>query len=388
MGSAAKVLPLAVAQILRDRRKELRLTLQQVSDTLAEQGQRIPTSTLNRIEQGKLDPGVRRLYQLLDLYHIPPHLISDLVELENLAVRPSDLGMKDLETLHREGIERWKAGDIPGALAYLFAVRQYVPDTDGARHLRQQATLAFATAARGLGKFRLARQLVDDLLCEPPEPSLALRVFVLASALWRGLGSADAALAFLRQAETYREQAEPKEIAWVFHQKAKLLLESGQLAEAERELARALKRYRALRDRYGEIRALVLRAELLEKQEDLVGALRTARRALGLSQRHAFDRGIAYANVHLGRLLVLTGKAAAGIEALNLGLGKVAALRDRNGEFFAQYQIWKAHQFLGDSERATFALRACGYFLQSIDERTPETEEVRRQIQAKKGGRK
>lgn len=382
------VLPTAVAQILRDRRKEMRLTLQQVSDTLAEHGQRIPTSTLNRIEQGKLDPGVRRLYQLLDLYHIPPHLISDLVELENLAVRPPDAGTKDLETLHREGIERWKAGDIPAAMSYLFAVRQYVPDTDEARHLKQQASLAFATAARGLGKFRLARQVVDDLLCEPPEPSLAVRVFVLASSLWRGLGSADAALAFLRQAETYLDHAQPEEVAWVSHQKSKLLLESGRIDEAERELVHTLKLYRALKDRYGEIRALVLRVGLLEKQKDLTGAIRTARRAIGLSQRHEFDRGVAYGNIHLGRLLVLTGKAVAGIEALNLGLGKAAALHDRNGEFFAQYQIWKAHQFLGDSERATFALRGCGYFLQSIDERTPETDEVRRQIQATKGGRK
>jgi transcriptional regulator with XRE-family HTH domain len=80
MGSAALKPSVAVGRLLRQRRKEMKLTLREVSERMADRGDRIPTSTLVRIEQGKLDPGVRRLHLLLRLYDLPPHLIADLVE--------------------------------------------------------------------------------------------------------------------------------------------------------------------------------------------------------------------------------------------------------------------------------------------------------------------
>src|SRR5688572_3287668 len=120
----------AVGSLLREKRLALGLSLRQVSDRLKEQGETIPSSTLIRIEQGKLDPGVLRLHRLLRLYKVPPLLVADLIELEDLAIEiPAGL---DLETLYRDGADAWKRGDIPKGLAYLFAVRRHVPDDSAA----------------------------------------------------------------------------------------------------------------------------------------------------------------------------------------------------------------------------------------------------------------
>ena len=71
MGSAALKPSIAVGRLFRNRRHEMRLTLRDVSERMEEMGERFPTSTLIRVEQGKLDPGVRRLHLLMKLYRIP-----------------------------------------------------------------------------------------------------------------------------------------------------------------------------------------------------------------------------------------------------------------------------------------------------------------------------
>jgi transcriptional regulator with XRE-family HTH domain len=75
----------AVARLFRERRQSVRLTLRAVTALSAEAGNPSPHSTLARIERGKLDPGVRRLQQLLRLYHLPTQAAGDLLDLESLA---------------------------------------------------------------------------------------------------------------------------------------------------------------------------------------------------------------------------------------------------------------------------------------------------------------
>ena len=382
MGSAALQPSIALGRLLRRKRKELRLTLREVSDRMAERGDRIPISTLTRIEHGKLDPGVRRLHLLLRLYEVPPHLVADLVELETLAVE-QPVG-QDLETLYREGVEHWKEGNIAQGLAYLFAVREHVPDDQESQLLRQKATLAFAIAARNLGKFRLARQIVDELLCEPPDPSLIVDVLVLASSLWRGLGSLEVSLALVRQATTHLRPEDHKETAWVLHQEAKVLLEAGRPKEAEQVLARALKHYRSLGDTYGEEVALILRVGVMEKLGQTKKAFACAREVLRLSESHGHARLVISGHLELGRLLVKSGRAGKGLDALREGLGQAVLLGDRNAEFLAHYHLWKAHEQLGDQERARFELEAASYFVRFIDDFCPEADEIHRLL--KEGG--
>jgi transcriptional regulator with XRE-family HTH domain len=378
MGSAAIQPSLVLGRLLRQKRREDNLSLSAVSDRLAERGHRIPASTLSRIEQGKLDPGVRRLHLLMDLYRIPPHLVSDLIELETLAgPPPSVLPTDDLQALHDQGVKHWKEGNVAEGLTYLLAVREYVPETDEAMVLRQQTSLAFATAVRNLGRYRLARQIVDDLLCEPPAVPVLVPALVLAASIWRGHGALDVALGMIRQAESRLPESPCKERAWVFHQKAKLLLESGKTLEAERALKRALGTYRALGDTYGEMRGLVMRVAIHEALGDDRRAQGTARNVIRLSQRNGHARGVVYGRLELGRLLVKAGQAKAGTDQLTQGLSEAVRAKDPNAEFVAHYQLWKAHLALQNHDRAALELGAACYFVRFVDEHAPEVDEIR-----------
>jgi len=376
MGAAAVKPSIAVSKLLRERRAVHKLTLRAVSDRLVQRGERIPVSTLARIEQGKLDPGVRRLHLLLELYRVPPHLVADLVELEMLADAPQVEG--DLETLYDTGVAAWKRGDFPTGLACFFAIRKEVPTDDESRLLRQRATLGFSIAARNLGKFRLAKQIVDDLLCEPPLDSLLINVLVEASSLWHGLGSLETALALVRQAATHLDLEDLPESAWIRHQEARLLLEAGKLTEAERLIDEAIGHYRAISDPYGEAKALNLRTGLLKKSGDHDAALATAHEALQLAESHQLEGVRLGAQLEKGQLQAETGSVDEGLRTLREALGEAVRLGDRNGEFLAHYYLWKTHEKLGDNDRARFELQAARYFVRFIDDHSPEAEEVRR----------
>jgi tetratricopeptide (TPR) repeat protein len=382
MGSAALKTSVAVGRLLRNRRKELRLTLREVSERIAEAGESFPTSTLVRVEQGKLDPGIRRLHILLRLYDIPPHLVADLVELEKLAVEEPK--GKDLETLCREGVELWKKGEIGEALAYLFAIRQHVPDDDKSRLLRQRATLNFAIAASDLGKHKLARQLMDDLLCEPPDPALISRVLIFAASVWRGLGSVEMALASIRQAATHVADDDDQQRAWVLHQEARLLVETGDLKGAKRALDRVMKLYRELGDKDGEARASIVNVNLHLARGEVKAALTCARRTLRMAEEHGLDLSVLSSRLEIGRLLIMSGSSKKALEPLHKALAQATGLGERRAEFYAHYHLWKAHEALGDRDRAKFELHAASYFVQFIEDPVPEAAEVRALINSGK----
>jgi tetratricopeptide (TPR) repeat protein len=375
MGRAAVRTSPAVGRFLREKRKQLRLTIRAVSNELAERGGRLPESTLVRIEQGKLDPGVWRLHQLLRLYAVPPHLVADLIEMEELAVAQPPEG--DLETLYREGVECWKRGDTSRGLAYLFAVRERVPSDAESRVLRQRATLAFAIYARNLGKLQLARQVLDDLLCEPPDRSLVVNVLVLASTVWGGLRATDAALAFIEHAATLLPPEDPELAAWVLHQNARLLVSTGRTEEAERVLLRARASYEAAGDLYGEGKALLSAILVRDAQGALAAAIRAAGEAIRFAEAHELTRLALLGRIELGRLFSKSGSTEKGLGVLQQALGQAIQVGDRNAEFVARYCLWKAHAELGDQDRARFEFEAASYCVRFVDEASPEADEIR-----------
>src|SRR6185436_6768694 len=83
----------------------------------------------------------------------------------------SSRSVRSLDETLREGVEALRHGNLAKGMAHLFAVRQHVPADEAGRLVQQRATLGFAIAARNQGKHRLARQIVEDLLLEPPDPS-------------------------------------------------------------------------------------------------------------------------------------------------------------------------------------------------------------------------
>jgi tetratricopeptide (TPR) repeat protein len=375
MGAVALKTCIAVSQLLRSRRKELGLTLRDVSERLEERGERFPASTLIRVEQGVLDPGVRRLHMLLDLYEIPPHLIADLIQLEELAVE--EPRGKDLDTLYREGVAFLKQGNMAQALAHLFAIRQYVPEDEKSRVLRQRATLVFAQAARDLGKFRVARQLVEDLLSESPDRSIIVNALILESTLWRARGSADMALAVVQRASALTGNDDPAQRAWIRHQEAKLQVEFGELEAAQAAVAEALKLYRRIGDANGEAKARLVQMQVEEARGETSRALRTARKAVETAERAGHELPLASARLELGRLLVAGGSVEEGLEVLGQALAQAVSLENKFVEFHAHYQLWKAYGANGQSDRSRFELHAASYFLGFIDSTSPEARDVR-----------
>ena len=205
----------------------------------------------------------------------------------------------------------------------------------------------------------------------------------MAASLWIGQGAPDVALGLILQAEQRLSGRPKKEHAWVRHQKAKLLYRTQQFAAAEETLRRALAAYRQLGDTYGEIRALVLRADMQQGQGFDEKAERTAKTVIRLSERHGHARGIVFGHLELGRILVKRQKIEAGIEHLTRGLSDAVRLKDNNAQFYAHYHLWKVHLSTGERDRARFELNAASYFVQFVDESTHEVDEVTRLSKAK-----
>lgn len=363
----------------------MHLSLREVSGRLKERGSTIPVSTLARIEQGKHDPGIRRLHQLLRLYRIPPQLAADLVELEDLATE-QPLG-RDLGVLYQEGLEHWRAGDYAKGLAYLFAVRQYVPFDDASKLLRQRATLVFAIQARTLGKFRLAREIVDDLLCEPPDPSIQVNVFVLAASVWQRLGSLEMARALVGHAERWLEErgeTSTQQAAWVYHQKAKVLLASGRIEDANETLDRAIALFSVLGDTVGEGLAHISRVGTREATGDLEEAHARTEEAIAFGEHHGHPQIAVLGVIELGRLSIRTGRVTEGVKTLEQALSRALAIGDRHVEFLAHYHLWKAFTGMPNLDRARVEFEAAKYFVRFTDESSPEADEVRELID--KGG--
>jgi tetratricopeptide (TPR) repeat protein len=379
MGSAALKPSVAVGRLLRNRRHEMRLTLRDVSERIQEMGERFPTSTLIRVEQGKLDPGVRRLHLLMKLYRIPPHLVADLVEIEEHAVE--EPRHSNLERLRRQGVEHLKRGRTGQALAHLFAIRQHAPDDDESRLLRQQATLTFAIAARDLGKRNLAAQLVDDLLCEPEDPSLRMNLLVLASSLWHGKGAVEVALALIRQAATHIRRGDHAQRAWIRHQEGRLLLEAGSLEQASEAIADAIQSYRKGKDVDGEARAMIVEIQVRVARGEIDTALKLARRVIRIAERAGHDLPLVSGRLELGRLLVLKGDAEKGLRELRKALSRAVLLENALLEFHAHYHLWKAHEALGDQDRARLAFQSASHFVRRIDPASPEAREIRKALE-------
>jgi transcriptional regulator with XRE-family HTH domain len=185
----------AIGRMLKERREALGLTLRAVASLSGERGHPIPYSTLARVEAGRLDPGVRRLQQLLRLYDLPSQVAGDLIDLEDLAgAIPFE---RDPAKLKKRALAAWHRGDVSEALACFLAFRDRTARTGELRDMRHEAIVSFAIAASSLGKHQLARHMLDALLLERPGPNVLVSLLVQQSVVWDALGSTEAALAFL-----------------------------------------------------------------------------------------------------------------------------------------------------------------------------------------------
>ncbi len=372
---AALKLSRAVADLLRTKRKELGLSLRQVQEKTAEAGQLVPFPTLARVEQGKVDPGVRRLHLLLKLYQVPPQLVSDLIELEEFAGKlPKS---QDPRKLYEKGLALWKSGETGQGIACLIALQKLFKDVPAEKPLRQRAIVSFAVMAGSLGKYHLSLDLLGRLFLEPPEPSLLVSALVQAGQCWNQLGSGEVALAFLERAEKHVAVDDHKGRAWVLHLKASTLAKLGQYEEAATILRQAIALYKKAGDAYGESTALAARSRILVKQGDAHGALNATREARRHAKQHGFTRLVSMRMIDEGHALVLLGEAAKAVSVLREALGGAVTEGDRHAEFHAHHCLWNAYSTLGEKDQATFELAAARNCVRFVDETSEEAEEVR-----------
>ena len=365
----------AIADLVRERRRELKLTLREVQERTVQAGHPIPFTSLAKVEKGEVDPGVRRLHLLLKLYHLPLQLAGDLLDLEDMTeVRPAETAP---DVLYQEGVAFWKRGDMRRGLACLFALRHAVPKNPHSRLLRQKSLLSFAIVAGSLGKYRLSRQIADDLLLEGPDPTLIVPVLIQAAHCWHWLGSEEAALGFLARAETHVAPAAHQERAWILHEKASALVGLSEFKLADSALTKALRAYTKAGDVYGKSRAMAALTRLRFEQRDPAGALKVARSARRHAETHGFDRLKRLRRIDEGRAHMLVGNTATGLSVLNAALAESLAADDKVAQFHAHYYLWKAYTTARNRDRAELELKSAIYYVQFIDEVSKEALEIR-----------
>ena len=364
-----------VARLLLKRRRELGLSLRQVQDRTEALGQIIPFTTLGKIERGQVEPGFKRLHLLLKVFDLPPQLAHELVELEQFAGEtPSD---RPLGMLYEEGVEEWKAGNLKEGLACLLAVRTRDAHDGATRLERQKTILSFAIAAGSLGRNRLSRQIVDELLLEPPEAILLVPVLIQASVCWLRLGSGDAALGFLLRAAECVDPTDLRNRAWIHHSRASTLASMGLLDNAETELTKTLSIYREASDAYGEGRALNARVDIRMDAGEFKGALRAAGEARAHADRHGFGRLSIVGLIHEGRALLQLGDLDASVASLRAALAESISTEDRTARFYAHFYLWKANEAMGEKAQAVYEYQSAQHYVGFTDEATPETNEIR-----------
>jgi tetratricopeptide (TPR) repeat protein len=375
MPAKAIALSQSVGELLRNRRRRLGYTLRQVEQLTSDRGNLIPFSTLARIEQGRLDPGLKRLHALLQLYGLPIQAAGDLLDMESIAGTVEVEG--DLAALRDEGTKAWQRGDLPAALACYLALRRRADDQAADRSVRHESILSFAVMAGKLGKHHIARQILDDLFLDKPDPPTLLRVFVQAASTWHALGSTDVALSHLFGAERLVEPGDLRGRGWILHLRASIQIDFGDFDEALANLVEAARLYEKAPRPYDRALALVTMARLEVERGDATKATRAARRAASFAALKRFERVHALALIQEARAYLLDGKADRALTILTRVLAETIAASDNVIRFYSHFYLSKAYASLGDSLRSHVELEQAKYFVRFVEHASKETSEVR-----------
>ena len=378
MPAKAIALSHAVGDLLRHRRKRLGYTLREVERLTSAQGNLIPFSTLARIEQGRLDPGLKRLHALLQLYGLPIQAAGDLLDMESIAGTVAVQG--DFSTLRDRGTKAWQDGDLPTAMACYLAMRHRANEQEPDRAIRHESILSFAVLAAKLGKHHIARQMLDDLLLDRPDRAMLFRILVQAASTWRALGSPEFALALVGGAEAQLQSNDLRGSGWVLQLRASIQIDLGAFEEAQANLAEATRVFQKARRPYDRALALVAISRLAVERGDAASASRAAQRAAGFALRKRFARVHALANIQGARALLLSGHSERALALLTRVLAATVAASDNLIRFYAHFYLSKAYAGAGDTPRALVEMEQARYFVRFVDQASKEVFEVRGEL--------
>ena len=375
MPAKAIALSRSVGDLLRHRRRHLGYTLRDVEKLTSSQGNLIPFSTLARIEQGRLDPGLKRLHALLVLYGLPIQAAGDLLDLETMAGDAQAEG--SVATLRDRGVKAWQDGDFPAAIACYLAMRHHESEREPDRELRHESIHAFAVMAAKLGKHHIARQMLDELVLDRPARPMLIRVLVQLASSWHALGAPELALALIAGAEALIAPSDRRGRGWVLHLRASIQIDLAAFDDARANLVAAARAYQQAGRPYDRALSLVALARLEVERGAAGEAQRAARRAATFASAEGFSRIHALAVIQEARASLAADKADRAVAVLTRALAATVATSDNVVRFYVHFYLSKAYAASGDSLRSQVELEQARYFVRFVDQASKETSEVR-----------
>jgi hypothetical protein len=96
------------------------------------------------------------------------------------------------------------------------------------------------------------------------------------------------------------------------------------------------------------------------------------------------DRLALMRQIDEGRTLVALGRADTATGVLHEALGTAGAKHDVLCQFHAHFYLWKAYTLLKQQDRAELELQAAQYHSRFLDDKTPESEEIRQTMRSPK----
>ena len=370
----------AVGVFLKSQRQRLGYTLREVADLSESQGNLIPFSTLARIEQGRLDPGLPRLQLLLRLYNVPIQAAGDLLELEEMAGDLPDEA--DPEKLYAMVSSESAKGNTRGALAAVMAMKR--SDQPVEPLLRHKALVCLSTFSATLGRFHFAKHVIDELLLEGPHPEILATALVQAARCWKCLGGYEVALALVTRAESVIDaKTKDAHVAYVHHEKASVLNARGSYADAEKAIGDALEFYKRAKDHAGFSRALGTRAEILLRAERLDEALLAAQAGRAFAKRHGMKILLQARTFEEVKVDLALGRPRDALRLLGSVLAEVLVDGDDASRFHTHYYLWRTYEALGDQARARSELDLAAALLDRFDEVSAETRHARQVLSAR-----
>lgn len=367
----------ALAQMLRDRREACGLSVRDVSHRTEELGEQIPPSTITRIEQGKTDPGVRRLVQLLRIYEIPPEQAAELVE---VAEAVPEAASKDPLLAFEEGMRLARLGDARSAMAHFLAARRHATAKSRNSLAYQKAMITMSLMAKDLGQARVARQILDDLFEAPLQETLRFSALLAASTVWMRIGSFEPAAAYLARAQAHiPDGAQGAGMrAMARHQEAKLQQLAGQYDRALDAATAASEEYGRAKDAMNAARVDLLRVDLLRQAGRSGVALALARRIRSQALKSGQGQAACLAAIREGQVLLAEDRLEEAGAALRAGLAESISTGNKSYQFLAHFHLWKLATAEGMPDLGKVEFDAAGYFLRFVDEQSPESLEMRR----------
>lgn len=340
-----------VGKLLRLSRKSRGWTLREVSERIAAQGEPFPSSTLAHVEQGRLEPGTRRLHLLLRLYDLSADIVTEIVELDTgkfeiPTVEDPDRLLDRCEAL-------WDAnGPYRESLAHYLALRYFTPPEVHRSDRAQYQMFRFAQKARTAGRFHFALGIVEEALQRGVSDDWTWRALNLASQLWNRLGSPRVALALGREAQTLLKPNQREPFFRLLMNESRFLLELGEPQRALRTSEHAIEHLKHAEIRQGEAVAFLVRVAIFLDLGNQEEALASARRSLAAAEALGEKGRVAAALFESGLVLTLMGRPEEAIEPLRRALALAVEIDSKSTQFEVHFRLFLAYRAAGNRERA------------------------------------